>query len=157
MPLGIRLAATLGLVSEVAPFAPASFGSLLLLPPLFFLVAAPLWVQAVVAAAVTWIGVWVSTRAEEYYGHDAGAIVIDEAAGMLVTFLGVAAPGPLPEKLLFLFAGFLLFRVMDIVKPFPANRAQNLPRGAGVMTDDLIAGLYANLALRLGMRLFTGG
>jgi len=72
-------------------------------------------------------------------------LVIDEVLGMLVTlFLNpVGWPGA--------FAGFLLFRIADIIKPWPANRFERLPGGLGVMADDGMAAVYANLALRVGL------
>lgn len=69
-------------------------------------------------------------------GKDPGAIVIDEVAGMLLTVL-LAPPTPLV-----LAVGFVLFRIFDVVKVFPADRAERLPGGLGVMLDDVIGGLY---------------
>jgi phosphatidylglycerophosphatase A len=156
MPFPLRAAASFFLIGEVAPFAPATFASLALLPVIHFFVETAWWWQAAVTIVVVWLGVLVSTRAEAHYGHDASPIVIDEVAGMLVTFLLVALPGGGNERWIALAAGFLYFRVFDIVKPFPAGRAQDLPGGRGVMTDDLIAGVYANLALRVTLRLLEG-
>jgi phosphatidylglycerophosphatase A len=155
-PLGERLLASFLLIGEAAPFAPATFASLALLPVIHLYCGWSLPVQVAVLAATTFVGTWVSSRAERWYGEDGSAIVIDEVAGMFVTFLGVALPGTLTERLVVLGAGFLLFRIFDIVKPFPAGRAQDLHGGVGVMTDDLIAGLYANLALRAGLHLWGG-
>ena len=70
-------------------------------------------------------------------------VVIDEVAGMLVTLLAV------PVGLAGAVVGFLAFRLFDIVKPFPARQAERLPGGWGVMTDDLVAGVYAQGLLRL--------
>lgn len=87
---------------------------------------------------VTLVGVWASHHAERVIGvKDPGAIVIDEVAGMTLSVLW------LPLTLSVLAVAFVLFRVFDIVKPFPAGRSQRLPGGLGVMVDDLIAGLYA--------------
>ena len=72
-----------------------------------------------------------------------GEVVIDETAGLFVTFIA------LPVDAARLAVGFLLFRVADILKPQPARRAERLPGGWGIVTDDLVAGLYANLSLRL--------
>lgn len=93
---------------------------------------------------VTALGTWAADQAERALGggKDPGAIVIDEVAGMLLSVLAV------PLTPMTLLVAFLLFRVFDVVKPFPANVAQRLRGGLGVMTDDLIAGLYA-LALVL--------
>jgi phosphatidylglycerophosphatase A len=69
---------------------------------------------------------------------------VDEVAGMMVTLLlnPIAGPG-------WMLVAFVLFRAADIVKPFPVNRLEQLPGGAGIMADDLMAGVYANVALRV--------
>jgi phosphatidylglycerophosphatase A len=144
MPL--RLGATLFLIGEAAPFAPATAASFVMLPFLIPFMAMPLWGQLALTMAVIWVGILISTRAERYYGHDASAIVIDEVAGMLVTFLAIPSTAPLWPTLL---GGFFLFRVFDVLKPFPAGRAQHLPAGQGVVMDDVMAGIYANLVLRV--------
>lgn len=75
--------------------------------------------------------------------HDPGAIVIDEAAGMLLALYGLAAPGwPL-------LAGLAAFRLFDIAKPWPVGASQRLPGGWGIVADDLLAGLYALGVVRL--------
>ncbi len=154
-PLGLRLAATFFLIGEAAPWAPATMASLAMLPIVHLYWMAPELVQAAVTLFVIWIAVLVSTRAEIIYGHDAKAIVIDEVAGMLVTFLFVPAVQDPKGRLLALAAGFLLFRIFDVTKPFPAGRAQKWPGGIGVVFDDVLAGVYANVLLRLGIRLFA--
>lgn len=94
-------------------------------------------------------GMWAAHRAERVLGaRDPGAIVIDEVAGMTLSVLS------LPLTLPVLAVAFLLFRVFDIAKPFPARLSQRLPGGAGVMADDLIAGLYALATLALSRWLF---
>jgi phosphatidylglycerophosphatase A len=74
--------------------------------------------------------------------EDPGLVVVDEVAGMWVTLLFVPFT-PLTAAL-----GFLAFRLMDIVKPFPARRLEDLPGGWGIMADDLMAGVYANVLVR---------
>jgi phosphatidylglycerophosphatase A len=71
--------------------------------------------------------------------------VVDEVAGQWITFLA------LPMTPAIAIAGFLLFRAMDIVKPWPRARARALPGGIGIMADDVAAGIYAHLILRLGL------
>ena len=148
-PLLLRWAATLFLVGEIAPLAPATAASFLVMPLLFWFPTWPLPVQGAIVILITWIGILVSTRAEAYYGHDARPIVIDEVAGMAVTFLFMPWPAVSADRWVLLLVGFVLFRIFDVWKPYPANRAQNLPAGQGVMADDLIAGLYANLGVRI--------
>jgi phosphatidylglycerophosphatase A len=107
--------------------------------------AAVLWLLQLPALALTSlliavvvVGTWAAGEAERALGgKDPGAIVIDEVAGMmLAVLLAPATPAVLA-------VAFVLFRVFDVVKPFPANVAQRLPAGLGVMTDDLVAGAYA--------------
>jgi phosphatidylglycerophosphatase A len=89
-------------------------------------------------------GVWAGTTAERYFGGiDPGPIVIDEVVGMLITlaFIPVGLSGAI--------AGFFLFRVFDVIKPFPAGRLEKLHGGLGVMADDAMAAIYANLTLRI--------
>jgi phosphatidylglycerophosphatase A len=96
------------------------------------------------------VGTWAAHDAERSLGgKDPGAIVIDEVAGMALSVL------TLPLTPLVLLAGFLLFRLFDIVKPYPANAVQRLRGGIGVMIDDLVAGLYA-LVLLLAARALVG-
>lgn len=101
-------------------------------------------VEVGVLAVVLAVGVWSSAASERHLGvTDPGVIVIDEVAGMLITLLALQ---PTWGGVL---AGFLAFRFFDVIKPFPARWAERLPGGWGVMADDVIAGLYAHLALRL--------
>ena len=87
---------------------------------------------------VTLGGTWAAHRAERLLGgKDPGAIVIDEVAGMTLAVL------PFPPTAAVLAVAFVLFRVFDIAKPFPARSSQRAPGGIGVMVDDLVAGLYA--------------
>jgi phosphatidylglycerophosphatase A len=95
--------------------------------------------------AVTLVGTWAAHRAERQLGvKDPGVIVIDEVAGMTLSIL----PFPLTPSVL--IAGFVLFRLFDIVKPFPAGASQRATGGVGVMVDDLIAGLYALVVIAIG-------
>ena len=92
------------------------------------------------------LGVWAGTTAERYFGGiDPGPIVLDEVVGMLITlaFIPVGMPGAI--------AGFFLFRLFDILKPFPARRLERLHGGLGVMADDAMAAVYANVALRFAI------
>ena len=89
------------------------------------------------------LGIWVSSRAETLFGHDGPRIVIDEIAGVLIVFTAM------PFDLFTVVAGFILFRVLDIWKPFPCDRVQRLPGGLGVMMDDAVAAVYAHLLLRI--------
>jgi len=104
---------------------------------------------AVTGAAVVlyFAGVWASGVCETLWGRDPGRVVIDEVVGMLVTVAFV----PLTWKSVWL--GFFLFRFFDIFKPPPIRRAETFRGGWGIMNDDVVAGIYANAALRILLRL----
>jgi phosphatidylglycerophosphatase A len=132
-----------------APLAPGTVASAL---TAVFLWLVPFSRAGVVAflVVVTVVGTWAGHEAERAMGtKDPGAIVIDEVAGMTLSVL------LLPLTASVLVVAFLFFRLFDVVKPFPANIAQRLPGGVGVMVDDLIAGLYA-LAAVAAMRTVAG-
>jgi phosphatidylglycerophosphatase A len=94
-------------------------------------------------AAVFVVGFLAAWHLEQRFGRDNKRIVIDEIWGMMISL------ALLPQSPGYLIGGFLLFRCFDIVKPFPARRAERIGGGLGVMLDDGIVGVYANLALRL--------
>ena len=95
-------------------------------------------------------GTWAATRAEKLLGKkDPGAVVVDEVAGQLVTFLFVPWTLGLGPSGWTVFAGFLAFRVFDIWKPYPVRRLEGLGGGLGIMADDLLAGFYAAAAMSL--------
>lgn len=89
------------------------------------------------------ISVFFISKAEEELGHDNGKIVIDEFFGFMI------AVAFLPKNFSVLLLGFIFFRVFDILKPEPINILQKLPKGWGVLADDLMAGVYANLTIRV--------
>jgi phosphatidylglycerophosphatase A len=127
------------------PFAPGTFGSLMGIPLLWLLskLAFPFSVLAIFFFIV--LSLWVGGEAEKIFNQeDSGAIVIDEVAGMLVTFAMI------PWSMQNLLIGFVLFRVFDITKPFPIPLIEKkLKGGFGVVMDDIMAGIYANVVLRL--------
>jgi phosphatidylglycerophosphatase A len=92
------------------------------------------------------IGIWASTRVEEITGEkDSSIIIIDEVVGQFITFLFV----PVKMSWWIIFIGFIVFRIFDIWKPFPANKLESLPKGLGVMADDVMAGFYSAAFLSL--------
>jgi phosphatidylglycerophosphatase A len=126
-----------------APLAPGTFGSVIGLA-LFYAIrhSGSTTVELVAIALVVAIGLWSSTEAEHHFGGiDPGPIVIDEVAGMLITLALV------PVGTLGVVAGFLLFRILDVVKPWPARRLELLPGGLGVMADDCVVAVYGNLVM----------
>jgi phosphatidylglycerophosphatase A len=133
------LALATGFGSGYSPKAPGTVGSLLGVIIIYFLKSRGLDSWVILAASIP-IGTAVAHVAENYLGeHDSPKIVIDEITGMLIAglFLPIA----------FLLPAFLLFRLLDIVKPGPIGSLQRLPGGLGIMADDVLAGflVWANL------------
>jgi phosphatidylglycerophosphatase A len=132
------------------PIAPGTVGSAagLVVYLLVWWTQSPV-VEGLLIVAVYAIGIWAGTAAERYFGGiDPGPVVIDEVLGMLITLAFM------PVGLWTALAGFVLFRIFDVIKPFPAGRFERLHGGLGVMSDDAMAGVYANLSLRLTVYLF---
>ena len=130
------------------PWAPGTVGSAIGVVAYFLTAAWPIEWQASLIAAVSVAGVWASgVAARHFETEDPGYVVIDEVAGQLVTLFatGVGMQGAI--------LGFVLFRVLDVVKPWPASGFERLPGGLGIMADDVMAGVYGNLLLRLAMLL----
>ncbi len=92
------------------------------------------------------VSVWAAGHVEEIYGKDASRIAIDEVVGQMIT-LGFVVRSGTTALLMSAILGFLLFRFFDILKPFPIRRLEGLPRGVGVVADDIGAGVYAFLTL----------
>jgi len=124
------------------PRAPGTAGSILGLGIIWGLADSSSLLYIMLTVFLLIIGIWVSGRAEIYFGHDGSQIVIDEIIGVMITFVWI------PLNAFTLVTGFILFRIMDIAKPFPANRAQKLPGGTGVVADDVIAAVYAHTLLQ---------
>jgi phosphatidylglycerophosphatase A len=127
------------------PFAPGTIGSLagLVVYGLLRWSGATWTIEAAVIVVLFAVGTWSGTHAERHFGTtDPGPGVIDEVVGMLITlFL-------LPSSWAVVVVGFLVFRVLDVVKPYPANRLERLHGGLGMMTDDVMSAVYSNLVLR---------
>jgi phosphatidylglycerophosphatase A len=127
------------------PFAPGTAGSLAGLALFAFIrwIGVPA-IELGAIVAVFAIGIWAASGTEVALGRkDPGVVVIDEVLGMLITLalLPVSIPG--------VVLGFLLFRVLDVIKPYPAAQLEHLHGGLGIMADDAVAGLYSHLLLRL--------
>ena len=106
--------------------------------------------ELVLVVIVSLAGVWAAGRvAVHMHSHDPQIVVVDEVAGQLIAYLGLATPGTFAVNWKYLLLGFILFRAFDIWKPFPARQAESLPGGLGIMADDWIAGGYAAVALWL--------
>jgi len=140
------------------PLMPGTFGSLLAVG-IFVLFARNVSGSSLVAVvlvlilATTFAGIWAGTRTEQLSGRkDPGKVVIDEVAGQFISLF--------PLTLFTRWSTFavivslILFRFFDIVKPYPANRLQDLSGGAGVMFDDLVAGVYAAAVVSIILKVF---
>ncbi len=130
-----------------APLAPATAASLAVALVWGLAAPVPLALQVALLVVVVVLGVPAATALEKLHGSDPRLVVCDEVAGMLVTYLAISSgwAGWL--------AGFFWFRLFDIVKPFPVRQLERLPGGWGIMADDLAAGVYAHVALRLTLAL----
>jgi phosphatidylglycerophosphatase A len=98
--------------------------------------------QALLLAVLLVAGTWSASQMETVWEHDSNKIVIDEVAGMMITLAF------LPHDGVYIITGCVLFRFFDIIKPLGIRKAELLPRGIGVMADDVLAGIYAQLILR---------
>ena len=107
----------------------------------------PTYLPAVAATIViTLLGIWSSTHVETIWGSDPQRVVIDEVAGMCISLLF------LPSTIKYVIAALILFRFFDIVKPLFIKKMENLPGGWGIMFDDVLAGIYANVLLQVVYR-----
>ena len=102
------------------------------------------WYLFIITVVVTILGVYVSNKVEPDWGEDSSRVVIDEVAGMLISVLFI------PPNLYFLLAGLVLFRFFDILKPLGIRKMEDMGGGAGVMMDDVLAGVYSNILLWVG-------
>ena len=135
-----------GLGSGYAPFAPGTAGSLVGLALFWPVSHLSLAGQALATALVFALGVAAAAHVARRIGiEDPGLVVADEVVGMWVSLLGLPLTG------VTVVAGFVLFRVFDVFKPYPARDLERLPGGWGIMCDDVMAGIYANLLLRAGL------
>ena len=125
-------------------FAPGTFGSILGLPLCFLLCKIDLSVAVLLTVIFVFFAIWIAQRAEKILNtEDPGCIVIDEIAGILVTFTG------LPFNIISVIFGFLIFRALDIWKPYPISwMERHLSGGAAIVMDDVAAGIFSNLLLR---------
>lgn len=129
----------LGFGSGLARVMPGTFGSIAALPLVYIVTFLPFTFAVTVAVISTLVGIWLCGKTADDMGvHDHSSIVWDEVAGMLVTFLGVALTWQTA------LVGFLLFRLFDILKPWPISYLdKNLEGGLGIMLDDIVAGMAA--------------
>ena len=134
-----------GFGSGLAPKAPGTFGTLAAIPFYLLLAMLPLWAYGLLVVIAAIAGVWICGESSRRLGvHDHGGIVWDEFVGLWITLFTA------PQGWLWLIAGFALFRLFDIWKPWPIRVADHqVSGGFGIMLDDILAGLYALASLQL--------
>jgi phosphatidylglycerophosphatase A len=128
------------------PFFPGTWGSLATAIAIYGIYQLPIpylfaihFTLVILLLFVAW---YCSGKASQVMGEsDPSSVVIDEVFGQSLALLFV------PVTMVTVISGFILFRIFDIVKPFPVNRAERLPGGLGIAADDLVAGLYAGVLL----------
>ena len=135
-----------GFFIGTVPFAPGTFGSIIGLPICFLISRLNIWLALICTILFILFAIWLAAAAERILKKkDAGEIVIDEIAGMMVTLVGI----PFTSKTV--ITGFIIFRAFDILKPFPIRFIEKVTGGSGIVLDDVMAGIYANLILRLAI------
>lgn len=153
------LSVSTGLGTGYSKFAPGTVGSLIGIPLGLWWLQFPTWVSMSMAAALLLILVPITHRSCQHWGiADASMITADEVLGQAITLIGlryfVRAQGGLPTWE-YILAAFIVFRLLDIVKPFPAKTLDRKPNGWGVMMDDVVAGVYGALALHAAVKIFV--
>jgi len=139
-----------GCCAGYIPFAPGTMGSIAALPlpfVLFFLFGINLYYIVPLILIFIIFSIVIADYAEKILKKkDPGLIVIDEIAGIIITFACI------PLNILTIIAGFLIFRFFDILKPFPIRLIEEkIPGGAGIVLDDVAAGIFSNIVLRIGI------
>ncbi len=129
-----------GFGSGYMPVAPGTAGSLIALL-IYFLFPLDSFHWLAISILLFFTGVWTGSEIEKDKGEDPGLVVIDEMVGQWLAVIF------LPPTLVTLLIGFILFRVFDIFKPYPINKSQKLKAGWGIMIDDVLAGIYANIII----------
>jgi phosphatidylglycerophosphatase A len=133
-----------GFGAGYSPIAPGTAGTLLSIPIYLVLSRIPFPLYELTLVTFFFLSSWISDQAQRYWGKkDDPRIVIDEMMGFLITMLW------LPKTTLFIVLGFFLFRFFDIVKPPPIRILERVKGGYGVVLDDVLAGIYANIILQI--------
>lgn len=126
-----------GFLTGYVPLMPGTFGSALGLLLFFFVYQQLFVIKLLIIIIIFVLGIYLGNKFEIYYGKDPKQFTLDEFVGTWIAFLFV------PNNLLWWISAFVIWRFFDIVKPFPANRAENLIGGLGIMLDDVISGMYS--------------
>ncbi|NOZ62835.1 MAG: phosphatidylglycerophosphatase A [Calditrichaeota bacterium] len=136
-----------------SPFAPGTMGAIAATIIYWYFLPSGGLVWFLALIAITLIGVGLSSITEKEFqqksgdsnAHDPGIIVLDEVAGVLFALFGMGKQWP------WVLAALILFRIFDILKPFPVKQFEKLPGGWGIMMDDVVAGIIANVILRIAL------
>ena len=141
---GILFLSSGGFIGNI-PFAPGTFGSLLGLPLCFLLSKVNLWVSILFLLIFITLAIWVCNKAQQLFQEkDPGCIVIDEISGMMLSLVGI------PFNPISAAAGFVIFRLLDIFKPFPIRTVEKkFTGGTAIVLDDIAAGIISNSILRV--------
>jgi len=142
-----------GFGSGLAPKAPGTFGTLAAIPIYLLIAQQTLWVYLLITLIVSIAGIYICDKTSRDMGvHDHGGIVWDEIAGYLITMIAV------PFSWTAVITGFVLFRLFDILKPWPISWLdKKVGGGLGIMLDDIVAGLFALIGLHwiINLQLFN--
>ena len=140
-----------GFGAGYSPFVPGTMGTLIAIPVYYFLSNIPSPIYEITLSGFLFLSIWFSEKAEvSFTKKDDRRIVIDEMMGFLITMLW------LPKTIFTVMAGFFLFRFFDILKPFPIRNIEvRLKGGWGIVLDDVLAGVYANIILQIILYSFS--
>ncbi len=138
-----------GFFTGFIPFAPGTFGSLAALFIYYIPGFEKLMVLIPAILIFSFYGVYVGNKFEKVYGKDPGQCTIDEFVGMWISLLF------LPKTIILSATAFIIWRILDIIKPWPARNLEKLKGGPGIMIDDVISAAYALIILQVFLRIFT--
>ncbi|MCS7228477.1 MAG: phosphatidylglycerophosphatase A [Candidatus Kryptonium sp.] len=141
-----KLIAT-GFFSGYFPIAPGTAGSVIAILIYWFLLNSSIQLL-ILSVLFLIIGIFTSAEFERKNGHDPSVVVVDEMVGMWISLLFIE------KKFLNVLIAFLIFRAMDIIKPPPAKKFDRMSGGIGIMIDDVIAGIYANILTQIILNIF---
>lgn len=138
-----------GFYTGYIPIASGTFGSFAAV--LIYLIPGFENLYIIIPAIIifTIYGIFVGNKFEKLYGKDPSECTIDEVVGMWITLLFI------PKKLFIIAAAFFLWRIFDIVKPYPARKLESLPGGLGIMIDDVVASIYSLITIHIILSIFN--
>jgi phosphatidylglycerophosphatase A len=149
VPFVSRLIAT-GLFSGYSPIVPGTAGSLVGLA-FYFIPGMELSLTLAIVTVITFvIGTITAAQLERQLGEDPSVVVIDEIVGMWISLIAF------PKTIWIILLAFFFFRIYDIIKPPPARHLEHYKHGLGIMLDDVAAGIYANITVRILLFIFPG-